>query len=111
VPGNGGTGSVHEQSRSYSIPRAGTVVGAGAHLHDGGINAILRNGAGTVLCDSVAQYHSTTAYPEPHLAAITPCMNIAAPVAQNERLTLTSRYENDQAIPDAMGMMLTYIAH
>ena len=43
VPGNGGPGSVHTKSRSWTAPWDGIAVFAGGHLHEGGIDITLKD--------------------------------------------------------------------
>jgi len=105
VPGDGGPGSVHTNSRSWTAPDDGYAVYTGGHLHDGGIDITLRNETkDEVECKSVASYHENPH----HLAAINPCL-LHNPVSQGDRVSVTARYDNSQAWQDVMGIMLTYV--
>jgi hypothetical protein len=105
VPGNGGPGSVHTNSRSWTAPDDGYAVYTGGHLHDGGIDITLRNETkDEVECKSVASYHENPH----HLAAINSCL-LHNPVSQGDRVSVTARYDNSQAWEDVMGIMLTYV--
>lgn len=104
VPGTGGPGSIFTKSITYTAPRAGTRVATGGHVHDGGIDITTkRTASNTVVCTNTAVYDSMNM-----LAAITPC-NEPSAIAANEQFTVTARYENDTAIPDAMGIAVTYV--
>ena len=104
VPGNGGAGSVFSKSITYTAPRAGTRVFTGGHLHDGGIDITTkRTASNQVVCNAVATNDSMGM-----LATISTCPTSSS-VAANEQFTVTARYENDTAIPDAMGIQLTYV--
>lgn len=107
VPGDGGPGSVHEQSTTYTMTREGYFLGAGGHVHDGGIDIVLDGPDGEV-CRSTAVYEGHG--DERHLVEITPCA-LDEHFAVGDRYTLTARYENDEPIPGAMGIMLSYIHH
>lgn len=107
VPGDGGPGSVHEKSRTYTMSREGSIVAGGGHLHDGGIDVTLDGPDGEV-CRSTAVYdmHDTD-----HLVGVTPCGPMDEQFVVGDQYTLTSRYENDEPIPGAMGVMFTYVHH
>jgi hypothetical protein len=107
VPGDGGPGSVHQQSTTYTMTREGYFLGAGGHVHDGGIDIVLDGPDGEV-CRSTAVYEGHGH--ERHLVEITPCA-LEEQFTAGDRYTLTARYENHQPIPGAMGIMLGYIHH
>jgi hypothetical protein len=107
VPGDGGPGSVHEKTRTYTMAREGDIVAGGGHLHDGGIDVTLDGPDGEV-CRSTAVYDM---HHMGHLVGITPCGPMDEQFVPGDRYTLTSRYENDEPIPGAMGVMFTYVHH
>ena len=107
VPGDGGPGSVHEKSRSWTAPVNGMAVFAGGHLHDGGINISLKEDPpGWQECIGTANYHENPH----HLAAINSCSMHQRVVAGN-RYTVTARYDNSQPWEDVMGIVMAYIWH
>jgi hypothetical protein len=105
VPGDGGPGSVHVRSRSWTAPRDGIAVFSGGHLHDGGIDITLKDGtSGSEFCKGVATYHENPH----HLATINGCL-LHHQVTSGHTFTVTSRYDNSQPYEDVMGIMLTYV--
>ena len=105
VPGNGGPGSVHTNSRSWTAPRDGIAVFAGGHLHEGAIDIALRDStANKTLCTGTATYHENPR----HLSSINAC-SLHDKVNAGNSFTVTSRYENSQPIADVMGIYLTYV--
>jgi hypothetical protein len=104
IPGNGGPGSVHTNSRSWTAPNDGIVVGAGGHLHEGGIDITLRDPTRNMNCTMVAEYHENPR----HLSKIPPC-NIHYPVVAGRPYTVISRYDNSQPWIDVMGIVLAYV--
>ncbi|HEU0023533.1 MAG TPA: hypothetical protein VFQ12_02805 [Thermoleophilaceae bacterium] len=105
IPGNGGPGSVHTNSRSWAAPRDGLAVFSGGHLHDGGIDITLKDGTtNTEFCKGVATYHENPH----HLATINGCQ-IHKKVTAGHDFTVTARYDNSQPYEDVMGIMLTYV--
>jgi hypothetical protein len=105
VPGNGGPGSVHVNSRAWTAPSDGIAVFTAGHLHMGGIDIRLTNaGSGLEVCRGVASYHE-----EPrHLSTINPCP-LHNQVTAGDSYRVTARYENDQPWADVMGIMHTYV--
>lgn len=105
VPGNGGPGSVHVKSRSWTAPREGIAVFTGGHLHNGGIDISLKNNSqGYTVCKGVATYHENPR----HLAAINPC-SLHNLVLAGDSFTVTARYDNSEPWPDVMGIMFTWV--
>jgi hypothetical protein len=105
VPGNGGPGSVHTKSRTWTAPQDGMAVYAGGHVHDGGIDISLqKEGAGSAACTGTASYHENPR----HLAKINPCF-LHEKVSAGDRFTVTSRYDNSAPVEGAMGIMLSYV--
>jgi hypothetical protein len=105
VPGNGGPGSVHTNSRSWVAPYDGIAVFSGGHLHEGGIDITLKdatedNGA----CVGTATYHEIPR----HLATINPCI-MHNKVEAGHSYSVTARYDNSQPWQDVMGINLSYI--
>jgi hypothetical protein len=105
IPGDGGPGSVHTRSASWTAPRDGLAVFTGGHLHDGGIDITLKDGTtDTEFCKGVATYHE-----DPHhLATINACQ-MHKKVTAGHDFTVTARYDNSQPYEDVMGIMLTYV--
>lgn len=109
IPGDGGVNSTHEFERSWTIPKAGVIVGTGGHLHDGGIATELLDGEGDVVCRSEARYEGGhPAGHGMHMERIEPCPTHHA-IDAGEELTLRSIYDNSQPYADVMGINLTYI--
>jgi len=105
VPGNGGPGSVHTRSRSWTAPDDGLAIYTGGHLHEGGIDISLKDGTtGTNFCTGKASYHENPR----HLSAINPCLLHNKVVAGHD-FTVTARYDNSEPLQDVMGIMLTYV--
>jgi hypothetical protein len=105
VPGDGGPGSVHVKSRSWTAPRDGIAVFSAGHQHDGAIDITLKDGTtGSEFCKGVATYHENPH----HLATINGCP-LHHQVTSGHTFTVTSRYDNSQPYQDVMGIMLTYV--
>jgi hypothetical protein len=105
VPGNGGPGSVHTNTRSWTVPWGGYHVGAGGHLHGGGIDITIRNDATGASCTMVAKYEHTHPHDAP--GSITRCP-VHKRVEQGQTFSVTSRYDNSEAHADVMGIVLSY---
>ncbi len=105
IPGNGGPGSVHTRTASWTVPADGMLVFTGGHLHEGGIDITLRDAtSNTTFCVGTATYHENPR----HLATINACTWHYKINAGNS-LSVTARYENSEPIQDVMGIMLTYV--
>jgi hypothetical protein len=105
VPGTGGPGSVHTNTRAWTAPRDGIAVFAGGHLHEGGIDITLKDAtSGALSCTGTATYHENPR----HLATINPCF-LHNKVTAGHRYSVTARYDNSQPYQDVMGIMLTYV--
>jgi hypothetical protein len=104
VPGNGGPGSVHTMSRSWTAPSDGIIVGAGGHLHEGGIDITLRDPTRNLNCTMIAEYHENPR----HLSRIPSC-KLHYPVVQGRSYSVISRYDNSQPWIDVMGIVLGYV--
>lgn len=104
VPGNGGPGSVHTKSRTWTSPADGMAVFAAGHLHDGGIDISLKeNTPGAPVCTGTASYHHNPH----HLATINPCI-LHNKVVAGRGYTVTARYDNSRPWEDVMGIVLAY---
>jgi hypothetical protein len=105
VPGNGGPGSVHTMSRTWSAPWEGYLVTAGGHLHGGGIDIAIRDDADGLECRMVANYD----HQHPHDApgSITRCP-VHEHIGAGQPFTVTSRYDNSEPHQDVMGIVLAY---
>lgn len=105
VPGNGGPGSVHVKSKSWTVPEDGIVVSTGGHLHMGGIDITLKNETtNAVICKGVAVYHAD---PD-HLASINGCQTHWA-VSAGNTMSVTARYDNSEPWDDVMGIQMTWV--
>lgn len=105
VPGDGGPGSVHLNSRSWTAPDDGIAIFTAGHLHEGGIDITLRDETNNAtICRGVATYHEDPR----HLATINSCRVHFAAQAGN-RYSVTARYDNSQPWSDVMGIMMTWV--
>jgi hypothetical protein len=104
VPGNGGAGSIHSRSRTFTAPRNGTRVFVGGHIHDGGIDITMtRSPSNEVVCQNTAEY------PMPGmLHSIPPCTN-ATSITAGEQFVTMARYDNSAPVAGAMGIQLSYV--
>jgi hypothetical protein len=105
VPGNGGTGSLHTATRTWTAPWNGIVVGMGGHLHGGGVDITLRNNRSGEQCHMLAHYDH--AHPGHSPGSIDACIAHNR-VNQGDTFTLTSRYDNAQPLQDVMGIVMAY---
>ena len=104
VPGTGGSGSIYTKTRTFTAPRAGTRIGVGGHLHDGGIDiAMKRTANNQLICNNVADY------PMPGMLHSISYCNNETTVAAGEQFTTTARYDNGAAVPGAMGIQVNYV--
>lgn len=104
VPGDGGPGSVHVNSRTWNVPWDGYLVGAGGHVHGGGIDIALRHEPTGLDCTMVAQYeHSHHGSP----GSITACP-IHVRVNEGDPFSVIARYDNSEPVEGAMGIVLAY---
>ncbi|HEX6569491.1 MAG TPA: hypothetical protein VF015_10005 [Acidimicrobiales bacterium] len=105
VPGDGGPGSVHTRSRTWSAPWDGYLVTAGGHVHGGGIDITIRDEADNLACTMVAKYD----HQHPHDApgSITTCPTHEQ-IGAGQQFTVTSRYDNSEPHEGAMGIVLAY---
>ncbi|HKH07129.1 MAG TPA: hypothetical protein VKA65_18320 [Acidimicrobiales bacterium] len=106
VPGDGGAGSVHTNTRTWSAPWNGYMVGAGGHLHAGGINIGLRDEATGLECTMKANYeHSHGEHGAP--GSIDTCP-LHVRVSAGQRFSVVSRYDNSQPWEGVMGIVMAY---
>ena len=106
VPGDGGTGSVHTNTRTWSVPWDGYMVGAGGHLHGGGINIGLRDEATQVECTMTAHYeHSHGSHDAP--GHIDRCP-LHVEVDAGQQFSVVSRYKNEEPLEGVMGIVMAY---
>lgn len=105
VPGTGGPGSVHTNSRSFAAPQNGIAVFAAGHLHEGGIDITLKDAATSgPACVGTASYHENPR----HLATINPCF-MHNRITAGRSYSVTARYDNSQPWQDVMGIVLAYV--
>ena len=104
VPGNGGPGSVHTKSRSWTAPWDGIAVFAGGHLHEGGIDITLKDATANQTARTHAAYHENPR----HLATINLC-HLHHKVTAGRSYSVTARRDNLQPAADVMGIYMTYV--
>jgi hypothetical protein len=106
VPGDGGPDSVHTNTRTWTMPWDGMLVGAGGHVHGGGINIGLRDEATGIECTMTAHYeHSHGGMHAP--GSIDRCQ-AHVKVNEGQRFSLVSRYDNSQPYEDVMGISMAF---
>ena len=118
VPGDG---SVHELSRTWTVPRGGRIVTGAAHAHGGALSVDVADErcGGRQLLSSEARYGLEG---DP-IYNLSPVLHEPAPrsmsvvssatgwaVARGDRLKVTSRYANTSPHSAVMGIMHLYIA-
>jgi plastocyanin len=119
VPGDGGSGSTHERSRTWVAPRDGRIVAAAAHAHGGALSVDVAEAGCGPLMTSTALYGP----PEDPIYALSPVLHEPAPrsmsvarsptgwaIARGDRLRITSRYANESPHSAVMGIMHLYVA-
>ncbi len=121
VPGGGGPGSLDVRTMTRPMPVAGRLVAGLGHVH-GGAKSLTLSQPG---CGNRALYRSqpTWGLPSNAFYRVRPVLHepgpidmsqftsqAGIPVAAGERLTLTSRYDNEAPHTRAMGLMLAYLA-
>jgi Stress up-regulated Nod 19 len=113
VPGNGGPGSVFEQSRELPVSRTGRIVVATGHLHGGAIGLTLSEPR----CGSRALVTTRPVYrsgvPAPHdgpVQVTSFSSPIGIPVFRGQRLWLTATYDNSAPHDQVMGTLHLYVA-
>lgn len=110
VPGNGGPGSMHTLSRTWTAPSDGIAVYTGGHQHHGGMGIVLkRTSDGEVACESMPE-HDESEMGEGHPMSMNPCY-LHHEVDGGAQYTVESRYDNSEPHQDVMGIMLTYVWH
>jgi hypothetical protein len=113
VPGNGGPGSVFEQSREIPVTRTGRIVLATGHLHGGAVGLTLfepRCG-GRALVTARPVYRSVPQQPHDgpvHVTSFTSPVGI--PIFRGQRVGLTATYDNSVPHEHVMGTMHLYVA-
>jgi len=103
------TGSYDLVSAPWASNVAGPLLGVGGHLHDGGVNALIKKNGATI-CDSQMQYGTKPEFIEPggmahsdgddhsmggmqHISEVNICWNPTT-VAMNDNLTVTGHYDD-----------------
>ena len=115
VPGTAGRFSVYTRTMSWTSPESGFIVGAGGHLHGGGIRLELRN----VTCNAdLFTSQPTWGGPVPlpilhepgptHMSQFTSASGI--PVAAGQTLRIRAVYDNGSPHTRVMGIMILYLA-
>jgi hypothetical protein len=106
VPGNGGPGSVHTNTRTFTAPWDGYLTFAGGHQHEGGIDVALRDDATGNQCKMTAHYEAPMGdHNPPH--EITTCP-IHERVHAGNTYSVISRYDNSMPRQGVMGIVLAY---
>jgi hypothetical protein len=101
---------------NWTVNRPGRVIGAGGHVHDGGINLNVATN-GQVWCDSRARYGGSPLYTghhgEAHLSGMGVCTgtreNPVTTLTRGQRVTMTGNYDMPAAVTDQMGIFIVYI--
>jgi plastocyanin len=119
VPGGGGPGSIDQRSATHPMPVAGRIVAGLGHVHGGARSLTLSEPT----CGSRRIYvsHPTWGLPSNPFYHVRPVLHEPGPVhmdelqsakgipvAANQPVTLTSRYDNQYPHVRAMGLMLAY---
>jgi hypothetical protein len=105
-----------QASWTWDVNRPGEIVAIGGHIHDGGINIVIRNDTtGQVICDSRAGYGETPLYIDHHgtrhLSSMSTCIGRGvATVANGQRVTETAYYNMSEAVTDQMGIVMAFVA-
>jgi hypothetical protein len=108
-----------QASWSWNVNRPGNIVAIGGHIHDGGVNIVIRNDTtGEVICDSRAGYGETPMYIDRHgmrrISSMSTCTGSrgspVATVGSGQRITETAYYDMDEAVSDQMGIVMAFIA-
>lgn len=105
VPGNGGAGSIHTNTRRWTVPWDGYMVTAGGHLHGGGIDITIKNDTTGLGCTMTAKYEH--GHPHDAPGEITRCPAHKR-VEQGQQVSVASRYDNSEPHADVMGIVLGY---
>ena len=117
-----GDGTVHELSRTWTVPRGGRIVAGAAHAHGGALNidvADERCGGRRLLVSEARYglaedpiYNLSPVLHEPAPRSMSVATSVAGwAVSRGDRLKVTSRYANDSPHSAVMGIMHLYIAH
>jgi hypothetical protein len=104
VPGGGGPGSIHEESRTWQLPWDGYLVGAGGHLHGGGIDIGLRHDPSGLECTMTAEYMH--GHHDPWSIEVCP---FHVRVEEGTDFSVIARYDNEEQITGAMGIVMAYV--
>lgn len=108
VPGDGGPGSVHTSTRTFTSPADGYLVTAAGHLHEGGIDISIRDDASGLVCTMNAHYEEPM---EPGMmnppSEITTCP-IHERVHAGGQYSVISRYDNSMPRQGVMGIVFAY---
>lgn len=108
VAGNGGPNSVETKTQTYTIPKAGIVVGDGGHLHGGGIDLETRHQDGTLICVNRATYMQGMENMDGMIESINPCTPHDT-VTKGEKISVTSHYDNSAPHSEVMGISVLYL--
>jgi hypothetical protein len=106
VPGNGGPGSVHTNTRTWTAPWDGIVVSFGGHLHGGGIDIRLQNDTTGEGCTMKAHYEHSHPHDAPgHVDTCSAHNRVHA----GDRYSVIARYENDEPLAGVMGIVQAFV--
>lgn len=110
VPAGGST-----ETWDWEVDVPGRVIGLGGHSHNRGVNVKATNlSTGEVLCDSVVRYGESRRYVNIHgekeVSSLRKCLGTPlTTLAEGQTVRVESTYKTDEAIPDAMGIMVMYM--
>jgi hypothetical protein len=106
------------QTWVWNVNRPGPMLTVGGHVHDYGINLLVRNDTtGQVICDSRASFGTDPLYIDhhgfKHISKMSTCggpgMQPIAQLKSGDRVRITSTYDSPNPIPDAMGIAVAYM--
>jgi hypothetical protein len=107
------------QTWVWNVNRPGAMLTVGGHVHDYGINLVVRNDTkNQVICDSRASFGTEPLYIDhhgvKHISKMSTCggpgMQPIAQLATGDKVRITSYYNTPAPVPDAMGIAVAYMA-
>jgi plastocyanin len=117
VPGDGD--ATHQRTRTWTVPKSGRIVAAGAHAHGGALKvSVARAGCGELLSSDARYgteddpiYHLSPILHEPAPRSMSVVTSKQGwPVRKGDRLRVTSTYSDAAPHSAVMGIMHLYIA-
>jgi plastocyanin len=121
VPGGGGKGSTHVKTYDMTMPESGHIVAAGGHVHGGAKGLAISQPDcqdRTIITSEPAWgmpdhafYNVKPVLHEPGPISMSGTLSAQGfPVAQGQRLRLTSTYDNERTHTRVMGISMVYVA-